>query len=223
MKGKIGLLGGIGPEATGVFYLKLIERFQKEGMISSNKDFPQILINSIPAPELIHEEISDEELLPYIEGLRELEALQVDFIVMVCNTIHNYHNVLQNKIKTPILDLRLEFGAFVLREGISSMVLLGTPSTVKGDLLRVDGINQYKLNVEEMAVLSGAIHNFNSGIDKEKQSAIVEAMARKYLNQGAETVVLCCTEISLMLKNAKIKKIDTMDVLIEAIIKRLKG
>ena len=54
---KIGILGGIGPEATGEFYNKLIKRLQEKDLIKSNKDFPQIFINSIPAPELIYDYI----------------------------------------------------------------------------------------------------------------------------------------------------------------------
>jgi hypothetical protein len=61
---RIGVLGGIGPEATGEFYNKLIAKFQERGLIKTNRDFPQIVINSIPAPELIYDTISDEDLKP---------------------------------------------------------------------------------------------------------------------------------------------------------------
>jgi len=105
---KIGVLGGIGPEATGEFYNKLIQKLQEKGLIKTNRDFPQIVINSIPAPELIHDKITKEELCHYIQGLKELDELGVDFIVMVCNTIHLYYEQLQQEINTPILDLRKE-------------------------------------------------------------------------------------------------------------------
>ena len=68
---KIGILGGIGPEATGEFYNKLIKRLQERGLVKSNRDYPHIIINSIPAPELIYDKISDEDLNPYIKGLKE--------------------------------------------------------------------------------------------------------------------------------------------------------
>ena len=99
MNRKIGILGGIGPEATGEFYLNLVSKFQKEGLIKSNKDFPPIIVNSIPAPELIYEEVSDKDLEPYIMGLKELEKFGADFIVMACNTIYLfYDNFLRRKI-----------------------------------------------------------------------------------------------------------------------------
>ena len=94
---RIGVLGGVGPEATGEFYNKLIRRLQEKGSIKSNRDFPQIIINSIPAPELIYDKISDEELQPYIKGLKELDKFGVDFIIMICNTIHLYYDKLQKE------------------------------------------------------------------------------------------------------------------------------
>ena len=117
---KIGILGGIGPEATAEFYSKLIYTLQKEKLIKSNKDYPQIIINSIPAPELIYEKILKEDLKPYIEGLKELDKFNPDFIVMVCNTIHLYYERLQKEVKTPIIDLRKEVKEYLIKNKIKS-------------------------------------------------------------------------------------------------------
>src|SRR3989338_4925854 len=127
---KIGILGGIGPEATAEFYSKLIYTLQKEKLIKSNKDYPQIIINSIPAPELIYEKILKEDLKPYIEGLKELDKFNPDFIVMVCNTIHLYYEALQAEIKTLILDLRKEVRDSLEKREIKSCLILGTSSTI---------------------------------------------------------------------------------------------
>ena len=105
---KIGVLGGIGPEATGKFYLKLIKKLQSEGLIRKNEDFPNIFINSIPAPELIFNKLDSADIELYLQGLQELDLVQPDFIVMVCNTIHLFHQELQSKIKSPLIDLRKE-------------------------------------------------------------------------------------------------------------------
>ncbi|MBI4150221.1 hypothetical protein HY488_02335, partial [Candidatus Woesearchaeota archaeon] len=79
---RLGVLGGIGPEATGTFYLKLIAQLQNKGLIQRNEDFPQIIINSIPAPELIFDHIDEIDLLPYVQGIKELDAMKPDLIVM---------------------------------------------------------------------------------------------------------------------------------------------
>lgn len=222
MSDRVGILGGIGPEATGVFYLRLIKELQKSGRIKSNRDFPQIIINSIPAPELVRKEVSDEELLPYVSGLQELDGLNLDFIVMVCNTIHNYHKMLQSKIKTPIIDLKSEFERFTHSNKIKSVVLVGTPSTVNGNLFRISGIKYHELTKNESEMLSDLILKFNSGNDKTLQSKRLEEITKKHIQEGAELAILCCTEVSLMLKDSKLKKVDTMDILRDAVLRRLK-
>ncbi|MBI2541458.1 aspartate/glutamate racemase family protein [Candidatus Woesearchaeota archaeon] len=223
MNRKIGVLGGIGPEATGEFYNKLIGRLQEKRLIKTNGDFPQIVINSIPAPELIHDTISDEELHPYMQGLKELDKFGVDFIVMVCNTIHLYYEKLQNEIKTPILDLRQELKNTLKQSGIKSNLIIGTPNTIKQGLYRCEGVNSFEPTEKEMRQLSEAIFNFNRGIDKQKQIDKVRKICQKYLDMKAEAVVLGCTEFAVMLDNENFPKINTIDVLAEAAIKKFSG
>jgi len=212
----IGLLGGIGPEATGEFYLFLIKKFQERGLIKSNKDFPQIIINSIPAPELIYENISAEKLQLYIKGLKELEKFGVDFIAMICNTIHLFYERLQKETKTPILDLRKEVKNYLTNKNIKSVTVLASPAVIKKGLYEFEGIESIKLTNEEIRSLSRAVFNFNVGFDKIKQIEIVKSIAKKYLNQGSKMIILGCTEVALMLKDENIPKINPMDILVEA-------
>ena len=213
---KIGVLGGIGPEATGEFYNKLIKRLQESGLIKSNRDFPQIVINSIPAPELIYDKISDEELQPYIGGLKELDKFGVDFIVMVCNTIHLYYDKLQREINTPILDLREELGRLLQRKKIKSALIIGTPSTIKQGLYRFKSIKSFEPNEKELKQLANAIFNFNKGIEKQNQIQGVKKICEKYLSKGAGTIILGCTEFAVMLGGEDLPKINTIDALAEA-------
>ena len=217
---KIGILGGIGPEATGEFYNKLISKLQEKGLIKNNRDFPQIIINSIPAPELIYEEISDEKLRQYIEGLKELDKFGVDFIVMVCNTIHLYYDRLQKAIKIPILDLRQELKKLLIKKSIKSALIIGTPNTIKQGLYRVEGIQAFEPNDEEIHELTDSIFNFNKGVNKQLQIQRVRKICQKYINKGAETIILGCTEFAVMLGEENFPKINTIDVLAEATINK---
>jgi|SRR3989344_3248857 len=214
---KIGVLGGIGPEATGEFYSKLISEFQNQGLIKSNKDYPQIIINSIPAPELINNNISEKDLLPYIEGLKELDEFNPDFIVMVCNTIHLFYDALQAEIKTLILDLRKEVRDSLEKREIKSCLILGTSSTINRRLYDFSGI--IKPDREELKILSEAIFNFNKGENREEQIKITNKICKKYLSLGAKTILLGCTEFAVMLDKANIPKINTIDILVEATIR----
>ena len=217
---KIGVLGGIGPEATGEFYNKLIRGLQEKGTIKSNKDFPQIVINSIPAQELIYDEISDEELQPYINGLKELEKFGVDFIVMVCNTIHLYYDKLQSEINTPILDLREELRELLKIKEIKSNFIIGTPSTIKQGLYKFKDIKSFEPDEEEMKQLTISIFKFNKGTQKQEQVKNVKKICEKYLSDGAETIILGCTEFAVMLGEENIPTINTINVLVEATIRK---
>lgn len=219
--GKIGVLGGIGPEATGEFYCKLIRNLQEKGVIKTNRDFPQIVINSIPAPELIYEETSEEELRPYIKGLKELDRFGVDFIVMVCNTIHLHYKRLQIEISTPILDLRTELRKHLEQMGIKSALVIGTPSTIRQGLYRFNGIRCLEPNTGEIEQLATSIFNFNRGIEKQLQVKKVKEICQNYLKAGAETIILGCTEFAIMLGKEDLPMVNTIDILVEATIQNL--
>lgn len=217
---RIGVLGGIGPEATGEFYSKLIKALQKRKLIKRNADYPQIIINSIPAPELVFDKITDEDLKPYINGLKFLDKSDVDFIVMVCNTIHLYHKMLQKKIKTSILDLRKEVRQALIKKGKAHVLVLGTPGTINKGLYEFSGIEYVRLTKEEADQISESILRFNCGT----ASRIPANICRKYIRRGVQ-VILACTELSLMLekegrKSKTFPVINTLDVMVDATVNK---
>jgi len=217
---KIGVLGGIGPEATGEFYLKLIHKLQSVNLIKNNMDFPQIAINSINAPELIFNNISDDKLIPYINGLKELEKFGVDFIIMVCNTIHLYYECLQSKISCDIIDIRSELKNKLIKNNKKKITIIGTPSTINKGLYYFDEFEYLNPNREEIKALSNAIFEFNKGVNKGKQIRICENICKKYLKLGSDVIVLACTEFGVMLGGCNFPLINTIDVMVDSVIER---
>ena len=213
----IGVLGGIGPEATGEFYSTLIRRIQERGLVRCNRDYPHIIVNSIPAPELTGDTISDAQLHSYVHGIEELERFGAHIIVMVCNTIHLYRERLQLCTTVPIVDLQQEVRNKLASRGIT-VLLIGTPSTIRNGLYR--GPHTIDPDGEELAVLSDAMGKFNCGIDKEEQVRRTLSICRRHLRVGATEVLLGCTEFAVMLDNAEIPTINTIDILVEATIER---
>ncbi len=216
---RIGVLGGIGPEATGYFYLKLIDGLQKQGFIENNQDFPQIIINSINAPELIHDEIKNEDLVPYINGLKELDSYSVDVIAVVCNTIHLHYDLLQKSIKTPIVNLKEELKKYLVQNRVKKITVLGTSNTIK-KLYRFNNIKTIDISERDIKLLKGVIFNFNRGLDKKRQKQIFKSIIRKYLDKGSQKIILGCTELSVIAEN-KPYLTDTIDILLKAVIKNL--
>ncbi len=56
---------------------------------------------------------------------------------------------------------------------------------------------------------------------KKKQSRIVKSICNKYLRRGVESVILGCTELSLMIKEQNKLLINTIDLLVRAVINKL--
>jgi len=220
MKIKIGVLGGIGPESTGEFYNKLIKIMQEKNLIKSNSDYPQIIVNSIPAPELVSQ-ISDKELKPYIDGLKELDSLKPDFIVMICNTIHLYHELLQSKIATDLINLRDLVKTYLEENKIKSYLILGTGNTIEKGLYDFKDFKCFTPNNDEIIKINDAIFNFNKGFDKTSQKRLLLNISKKYLELGAETAILGCTEIALMLYEEEIPRVNTLDILVDSVIKEI--
>lgn len=138
---------------------------------------------------------------------------------MICNTIYLFYDRLQKEIKTPILDLRKELKKLVSDKGVKSVLIIGTPNTIKGGLYKFDGIKTYEPDEEEMKLLTSIIFKFNNGLNKEKQK--VRNICDKYINKGAETIILGCTEFGVMLGDEEIPKINPIDVLVDVIINKL--
>lgn len=219
---RLGVLGGIGPEATGIFYLRLIKELQRQKLITRNADFPQIIINSIPAPELIFEAHHEVDIDPYLAGLKELDTLSLDLMVMVCNTIHLFYDNLSKEMRTPLLDLRAEVSTVLRQKKISAIAVLGTPQSLKQQLYHLDEMNIIYPTESERMCLTQAIFDYNRGAKKEKSKTLVEAIVRAKLFQGADLVILGCTELAIMLENTSLPILDTIDVMVEAVITRLK-
>ncbi|MBI2175941.1 aspartate/glutamate racemase family protein [Candidatus Woesearchaeota archaeon] len=213
---RIGVLGGIGPESTAVFYSKLIEKLQATGLIKSNTDFPQIIINSVPAPELISN--NHRAIKHYERGLKELDSFGVDFIVMVCNTVHLFLPRLQRGVKTRILDLREAVYNELKKRKVSRIAVLATENTITQRLYEFNDLMTIRLETADIKALNNAIINFNIGNEKSKQRLTCERLAERCYDEGAQLIVLGCTELAVMLEKCRLPSLNTIDVLVHAII-----
>ena len=154
-----------------------------------------------------------------MNGLKELDKWGVDFIVMVCNTVHLFYDELQKTVKAPIINLRDEMKKTLTKKNINTMAVLGTPWTIKMGLYKFESIEEISLNDEEIEQLYKCIVNFSRGYEKQKQIQIVKELYENCIKRGAEAIILGCTEVALMLAGLPYT-IDSIEVLVEATIER---
>lgn len=215
----LGILGGIGPEATGAFYSELIAYFQKEIQPKNNTEYPRIIINSIPAPELTDGEVTAETIAYYRQGLKDLETWGAELIVIVCNTAYCFLGTLREGLKIPILNSSHEVQKHLLDSSIRKVLILGSPRTMTSGLYEFPTIEYFPLEQEKQEIIGQIIGRYNIGIVADQDLHFIEKIGSKATASGYR-VVAACTEIKEILMTTAIPFIDPMDLLIKVLVSR---
>lgn len=213
----IGILGGIGAESSAHFYERLMAVFKKESKPQSNTDFPHIIINSIPAPDLIDGD-NDQKLEVYLDGLRLLER-DCDFIAIICNSAYVYYDYFAARISKPIIDLREEVRLEFLNRNAKRVTVLGTPTSLMAGLYVFHDFECNILSPDEIATLGALIKQLNNGQYTQNDVSALKELYHKY-EAISDVVVLGCTEIADALFDINSeKKVDTLEVLLRAVLR----
>lgn len=221
---KVGVLGGIGVDASVYFYRRLIDGYRKQRKITSNTDYPQIFINSAPLPELHLEEHDTPEILgKYAHAISDLSKNSPDFLVMVCNTIHLYLDEMSDAADgIPILDLSKIVNNKISSDRNQTYCILGTGLTISRNLFG-DKAKTVSVSKDEYELLCKTVVNYNNGgsvgdqLTKNKQN--IKDIIEEKIRYGATKFVYACTEVSeIMSCEDKVPAIDTLELQIAATI-----
>ncbi|HOG17189.1 MAG TPA: amino acid racemase [Syntrophales bacterium] len=230
----IGVLGGMGPEATEAFFLRVIRATK----VRRDQDHLRILIDSNPKVPDRTAAIRGEGESPLpmlIEGARGLQKAGAGFIVIPCVTAHYFLEPLRRKVRIPILSIVDEVVGHVRRRmrGLRRIGLVATSGTVDTGLfqkafgaagievLLPDGRTQKN---KVMAAIYGR-RGVKAAGPSEESKALVVAAARALTDRGAQAVLAGCTEIPLVLKDGdlSVPVVDSLDVLARAAVREACG
>ncbi|HBG0029008.1 TPA: amino acid racemase, partial [Clostridioides difficile] len=135
----------------------------------------------------------------------KLQEAGADFIVICTNTMHKVSDKIQESIHIPLLHIA-DVTATVLREKeIKKVALLGTKYTMEQDFYKNviinNGIEVLIPNEEDRIIVNDTIFNeLCLGIISESSKKAFLSIIDKLGKQGAEAVILGCTEIGLLIK-----------------------
>ena len=203
----IGLIGGMSWEST-VTYYKIINETVKEklgGLHSAKCILYSIDFQEIEECQANGNWEKSGEILG--EAANNLEKAGADFIVICTNTMHKVVNQIKEKISIPILHIAEMTAEKILEKGLKNIALLGTKYTMEQDFYKSKliekGINVIIPDKNDIEIINEVIYDelclgtINSD-SKKKFLEIVD----KLRNKGAEGIILGCTEIGLLIKNA---------------------
>ena len=124
-----GIIGGIGPQSTSLFY-DAVTQYCLEHKLP---DFPRIIINSINTWDVtkIVQEKDLDKLYHYLYSEIKIIEDKVDFLAIVCNSVHAVINPMRDKLKIPVLTIYEEVCEEIERSPYRNIGIIGTKTTVK--------------------------------------------------------------------------------------------
>lgn len=226
MKKAIGIIGGMGPEASARFYELLIYHAQKDFNVTKNEDFPEIYLASLPVPDFIASDGRTKEALDILKNrLKVMENLPIKFYCMACNTGHLLINDLKKVTKKPFISLLEEVPKEVFEKRIKRIGILASPVTIKSKLYDKSfanlGIELIVPDKEDEKLLGKVILETIAGKNIEGNSIIVIRISDNLVRAGAQGILEGCTEIPLIFpKQYPIPVFDTLEILAMAVLRK---
>ena len=198
----VGVIGGMGPDATVDFMARVLALTPAK----VDQDHVRMLVDQNPKIPNRQRAILDggESPGPVIAAIAaRLEACDCDFLVMPCNTAHVFADDVRSAVRIPlvsIVDVTIERVAAAGAERVGLMASRGClASNVFQDAMNDAGVDVIMQTGSELEELTELIALIKTGDHGEDVAGRMRLLARALEARGAQTIVLGCTEIPIVL------------------------
>ncbi len=204
----IGLLGGMSWESTASYYKAINEGVKsKLGGLHSAK-ICLYSVNFDEIEKLQHQGKWSETAFVLSNAAANIEAGGADFLMICTNTMHKVAAEIEAEISIPILHIADATASFIIKDGMTKVGLLGTRFTMeqdsyKGRLTEKFGIDVVVPSSDDQTIVHDIIYNelCQGEIKFESKEKYLKIISKLY-QQGAQAVILGCTEIALLVKQS---------------------
>lgn len=200
---KLGILGGMGPLATCDLFRKIVENTAAE---SDGEHIHIIIDNNTSIPDRTAAILQGgADPLPQMKAsLARLTAAGADVVIMGCNTAHYFFDALRKKAEVEMLSMLDETMAYLKSRGIKKAGLLASSGTVESGIYARAAAKQGieiiapegKAQEAVMGVIYEGVKAGKANYDTTDFLAAVKALQ----DNGAETMILGCTELPLAME-----------------------
>ncbi len=221
----VGVLGGMGPEATVDFFNKVVALTPAK----KDQEHLRIIIDNNPKIPDRTETIliGSEKLVPvFVETGRNLERAGADFIAIPCNTVHYFYDDLVKELSIPVLHMIKEVTSAIKASlpECKKVGLLATTGTVTANLYQKEcqkvGIEVLVPDTQGQDRIMAAILKIKAGLSKAGARNVMIKEAKRLLERKAEAIILGCTDIPLVIRknDFSVPVFDSNQVLAEATV-----
>lgn len=225
----VGVLGGMGPEATLVFYSNLMDATPA----AKDQDHLHVIINSNPKiPDRTAAVLGagPSPVPAMLESLQALARAGAAFGVIPCVSAHAFIDELWRASPLPlisILDVVAE-AIVAYPTPIRRVALLASSGTIRAGIferrLNASGVEVLSPGEADQRIVSAAIHAVKAGASAAERRAIandLRSVAERLVAASAQGVVLGCTEIPLVFpaEGASVPVFDALKLFAQAAVK----
>lgn len=230
----IGVLGGMGPEATLLFLDYLLRLTPAR---SDQEHLPVIVFNDPRIPDRTEAIFgTGESPLPMLQDFaRRLEEAGAELLVIPCNTAHYFWEGIIESISIPALNILDTTVEQILRfrgenAGMKAKIgILATNGTIRMNLyqerLERSGYEPITPDEAQQRETQQLIKSIKAGVPRSETGPVLQRLIEHLVDRGAEGVILGCTELGLALNGAAhaVPLFDSLMILAEKTVLQAGG
>ena len=201
---KIGLIGGITPEST-ILYYQILNNLRANQLGKTHS--AELIINSFDfgqISQLLTEGSWDLLDKKMADTATSLEGAGASCILICANTMHLCVDAVRKVVRIPVIHIAETTAKEIQKKGIQKVALLGTKYTMEKDFFR-DILNEHSIetiipDAEERDEIHRIIYDelAQGEFKKSSKESYLKIIDSLILN-GAEGIILGCTEIPLLI------------------------
>ena len=214
---RIGLIGGVSPESTVIYYrlLNAAARARLGGEHSAN-----ILLYTLDYGVMVHHyNVGDWPAFigEVVKGAECLGAAGVDALAITSNTTHIAADAVAEATGLPVIHLLDALTDAMNKKGVRKPLLMGTPVVMSGDHYlsalreRYDGAPIVPNDLEQNEIGRIILDELVNGVVKDASRDSLLSMIAHHKEAGADGLILGCTELCMILsqKHSELPVFDT--------------
>ncbi|MBR0085772.1 MAG: amino acid racemase [Lachnospiraceae bacterium] len=223
----LGVIGGLGPQATSYFYNDVIEHTKAS---RDQEHIDMVILSHATTPDRTRAILSGDDkalIASLTRDVKILEDLGAANIAIPCNTSHYYYDVMQSVTDVPIINMVRESVLAAIKKygNVRKIGIMGTDGTISTgiykkecDKLEVEAVTPSPDRQKDvMRIIYDEIKAGERG-----SKSLFNRVVDELIDDGCDAIILACTELSVYKKFHTVHDIclDAMDVLVKESILR---
>ena len=223
---RLGVIGGMGPEATSYFYDQVIAHTAAE---RDQDHLDMVILSHASMPDRTRAILTGEqdELLAAMRADADaLEGLGCANIAIPCNTSHYFYDTIQSYTSVPIIHMPREaVREAVAVRGARRVGVMATDGTIRTGVYAREcealGVEAVVPSPERQADVMSIIYD-DVKAGRRADPAMLERVVDELVGRGCDAVILACTELSIVRRDNGVPGVclDAMDVLVRESVVR---